>query len=423
MQLSGASAKVGSALLALIRGRVMLKPLYRICLASFLLDFTVMIAFVATPFFVFNQLGGEAFMSGVFSALYMGVYALSSLVSSKVVNLAKNSLGWASGGSSVFIIGMCLMPVFRSPVLCASLSCFAFAGLAFTWPALQSWAGAHPDPKKRTRDIAVFNLSWSLGLTVSPLVSGPLYDHAYWLPFAVLFVAGVIVLALIQSMPSQTEYYGPLVQDDSESSIERCHAGERFLPAAMAAVLSANLSAGAARAVFSRRVDELVAAGGLKLFFEASPPSCLTSFPASKFSWLVFVMSLCTALAFLIMGRYGFWKYKLSWLLWPQVALGIALVVLGFTHSLAVMALCFAVLGLNTGVAFFSALFYCMSNPDKKHARAAINEGMLGIGGFAGSLGAGWLGGQFGTVFPFRWSFAVMAAVILIQYGLSKRPR
>ena len=62
------------------------------------------------------------------------------------------------------------------------------------------------------------------------------------------------------------------------------------------ATLVANLILGAMRCVYPKRVNDLVASGGLRIFFDGSPAHFLTVDAATKYSWISFGSSLCAVL-------------------------------------------------------------------------------------------------------------------------------
>jgi len=85
------------------------------------------------------------------------------------------------------------------------------------------------------------------------------------------------------------------------------------------------------------------------------------------------------------------------------------------------MAACFMVIGANLGAAFFSSSFYGMADPARKHGRAAINEGIVGLGGFSGSMGFAWLAERYGIAAPFHWAPLLVGVLLLVQWLLIRR--
>ena len=268
----------------------------RICLTAFLVDFSVMAGLVATPFFVVNQLGGGPGMAGLFGTAQAAAYAAACLVSSRFVSRVKNGLNCATIGLVSFTLLYTAMPWFRTPWICCLVSATGIGSLALVWPALHSWIGAEPDPVQRARHMGWFNISWSFGFAISPLLAGPLYDVDYRLPFVMLFGLCMVILALVRSLPHETEYFGAASAEFLAERDEHDRASEACLYAAWGATLAANLLAGVSRSVFPTRVQELVESGRLRLLFEAEPAAFLSGVPATTYSWLAFGMAFATAL-------------------------------------------------------------------------------------------------------------------------------
>ncbi len=396
----------------------MFNPHARLYMAGFILDFAIMTAITVIPFYVYNQLGGTEMMSGLFGGFQSVCYATTCLVSSRFVGRTQHGLRWAYFGLTIFLVLMPLMLLSRNPWVAGGISVVAWGGMAFVWPAFYSWFGADPDAARRQKSLGWFNIAWSAGFTISPLFAGPLYDHAYWLPFVVVFAGTGVALLLVISLPRERDYFGAPAHEDPESESAIDWKSETFLYAAWMATLVANLILGVMRSVYPKRVNDLVASGGLRIFFESHPAAFLTVDAATKYSWLAFGCSLCTALIFLYFGHSTVWRHKLGWLIGIQVAAGTAFWALATTTSLAVMLLAFALAGAALGVGFFSSVYYSVANPRLKHRRAAINEAGVGVGGFLGSVVFGYLANRHGMAFPFQWSPPFIIAAILLQFWL-----
>jgi len=390
----------------------------RMYLAAFLVDAAVMVAMTATPFFVFNQLGGGAAMSGLFGAVSAAGYACMCLVSSRFVSRAKHGLRWAYFGLTVYTVLICLMPVFRRPVVCGALAGGANVGMAFVWPALHSWIGAETDLARRGRRMARFNVAWSFGFAVSALCAGPLYDLDYRYPFVLLFALSAAALALLWSLPREVDHFGEATEEMLLARADHDRASEVHLYAAWFANMLAMALAAATRTVYPKRIDELVATDQLRLLFESEPARVLTAGTATKYSWLAFALAGSCALMFLLLGHTRGWQHRFRYLVWTQAASGLAFWALANTTSLVVMLACFAVVGANNGLAFFAAVYYSLADPARKHRRAAVNEAAVGVGAFSGSVAFGLLAKRYGLGMPFRYAPLLIAAALAIQFLL-----
>jgi MFS family permease len=395
---------------------MMFLPHRRMYLAAFLLDFSVAVGLTAIPFFIFERLGGGPTMSGVIGALQMGIYALGCLCSATLVTRSKNGMFLALVGVTTFILPYSLLPWVTSPLLCAVATSLPFIGLALAWPAMQSWLGAEPDPVQRALHLTGFNTATAFGFTVSPLITGPLYDLDYRLPFVLLFFTGMITVWLLWSLPLEeprdtTEDGG---EDDKVASTEPI-ISRGLLYASWGAILTANGLFAALRSVYPSRVDTLVADGTLKLWGDYSPTWLASVGPATAFSWLAFILPLATVVTFAVLGRTNKWQGRFRWIVAGQLAAAIATALLGHAQSIAAMLVCFVVVGANYGLCFFTSLYYSLADARHKHRRAAVNEGLLGAGGFIGGIGAGYAAGAVGLPLAFQWSPALVVVAITAQ--------
>ena len=400
---------------------LMFTPAVRICLAAFTLDYAIMVGMTVTPFFVAKQLGGGAGMMGGFGAVGAAFYAGTALASAGFVSRAKNGLVWAVGGILVYAIFYGTMALFRDWRMCLFVSCIGSGALALAWPALHSWVGAESDTARRAHTMSWFNISWSFGFALSPLLAGPLYDANYLYPFVALAAICAISVALVQSLPHESAHFAAPTEELLLARADHDRASEMYLLPGWCATFIANFLSGEIRMVYPKRIDDLIASGNLRLLYEATPVHMVTTAPATNYSFLAFSFSLSTAITFLFLGRTNWWRHRFAFLFWMQVVSAVAIFALGKTHSLVIMCLCCAVIGSFLGLAFFSAAYYSLSNPERKHGRAAINEFAVGFGGFLGSLICGILAETFGITMPYLYTPALIVLGIAAQWALLKR--
>jgi DHA1 family quinolone resistance protein-like MFS transporter len=333
----------------------------------------------------------------------------------------KNGLVWAVCGSTGFAVILPMVLLSRNPYVVTVVAVVGQCCVALFWPAMQSWVGGEPDPKMRSRRIGWFNVSWTLGLTLSPPVSGRLYDMDYRLPFVCVFVVGLVTALLTLSLPHERRQYGEPAPATEPGAAGRDGASEAHLYCAWAANMVGWALTGVMRSVFPKRIHELVAAGELVTWFGGVTGDAAASVgngsveAATQFGWLALTMYASRAVISLVLGSRHGWHHQFWLLAMLQLAAGGAFLVLGMTKSLFVMALCCVVVGVNGGVCFFASLFYSLSERASKHRRAAIHESMVGVGSFTGSVIFGELAGRYGTTYPFFYTPLFVAAAIVLQ--------
>ena len=386
---------------------------FRLYSVAFLLDGAAMLGFTVSPFFIFDHLGGGPLMSGTVGALQSAGYAVACMCVARWAVNPHTAMRRAMIGCIIYSLCFSLAPAFRSPVPYAALTIASIVGMALVWPALQAWFGAEPDPYVRARRLSGFQVAWSTGMAVGPVVGGPLYDLDYRLPYAVILGLGVIVLAIMASLPHEEAYHARRPKKPAAGSAAPPAApiGLAHLRTAWLACGIANSITGATSYVFAKRVAELNDAGALTFLW--NPVQGLG--PATQFSLLIGCLSLARAATFGVMGRSAFWHGRFSVLLALQLATGIGLLVMGITHSLAVMLLCCLLTGINAGAAFYTGLSYSIEEPLHKNRRAAINEVAVGSGGFLGCLLFGLAGERFGTAWTFRMALPFILCAIALE--------
>jgi MFS family permease len=255
-----------------------------------------------------------------------------------------------------------------------------------------------------------------MGLAVGPLIGGALYEVDYRLPFVTVFLMSAAAAVVLWPVPPETPHEPE--PDTPEVPRDERHALERLIHSAWVANGLGWALVGVTRSVFPKQLDTLVAEGSLRVLWEAQAPALLTYGPAQLSGFLAFMLSFSSCAMYLVMGRTHWWHGRAGLLFGLQVAAAAALAILGTTHSYALMAVCFAIIGVNCGVCFFAASFYCTANPVLKHRRLAVNEGVVGMGGFLAPFAFGWLADHYGFGAAFRYAPGLVAVLLMLQVAL-----
>lgn len=412
-----------TSLQAKTNNRELISPPDKVALVAFLYSAAVTAAIMAMPFLVFKQLGQGAVLSGIYAGAAALGYTVAALASSGYVGRSKNGMTWGTIGVLGYMALMCAIPFFRNLWVCGALFTGASTVSALAWPAFHSWVGAEHNLAVRSRYMGRLNVGWSTGGAAGPLLAGPLYEMDYRLPFVFVGALCLVTLYFIRRVPHESSYFGTGSREVLLSRVAHDRASEAYLWCAWAATFTAHITIGAVRSIFPKRLDDIIASGQLRIFNEADAASWLNAAAATRFSWLVVVMGLGTAVLFFFLGRSGWWHHRFSVLVAAQLLTGFSMWILGHTHSFALMLAAFAVIGANLGVAFFSSVYYSMADASRKHGRAAINEGVVGAGGIVGSFGFAFMGAHLGLEAPFLWMPAFISGIIVLQLLLIRLRR
>lgn len=393
-------------------------PHLRVALVAFLFSAAGTAAMIAMPFFVFNQLGRGVVVSGIYSGTQALGYTLFALLSAPFVGRAKNGLRWGVMGVTGFMILIGVMSFSQNIVLCGVFYAGAFSISALAWPSFHSWVGTEPDLQLRACSMGRLNVGWSTGGAAGPFVAGPLYEYDYRFAFAFVILLCLFSLYLILTIPNEKDYFHNKIVETSSEPAAYNQRSEVFLWCAWCATFTAHICVGATRFIYPKILENIIDSGSLRFFMEKEPLYWLNSAAATRFSWLMFICGLGTAVLFLVLGRSTWWHHRFSLLVIAQLLTGISMFVLGFTSSLLLMLVAFSIIGANLGVAFFSSVYYGMANVSLKHRRSSINEGVVGAGGIVGSFGFSFAGAVLGLKMPFLWMPVFMVAVIFFQLQL-----
>ncbi len=280
----------------------MMKPHHKVYLIAFVLDFSISASGTALPFYVFDRFGGAG-MSGTISGVQFGLYAMACLLSSRYVSRSKNGLRWALVGLAGYSILFPLSPLVNNAYFFGGMVTLGMASMSLVWPAVQSWLGSEADPKIRNRRLSFFNIAWTSGLALGALAGGKLYAMNHWLPFLLVLVLGGVAWIIIAGLPHERRYHreAPETKVDPTSPVAGTNA---YLYTAWVANAIGCGLVGSSRAVFSKRVAELVDAGSLVIFggepVEIEAPTL--------FGWLPFVLCVARAFTFIYMGKSGAWR-------------------------------------------------------------------------------------------------------------------
>lgn len=389
-------------------------PHIRICLAAFILDAALMVMLTAMPFFIYDHLDGSVSIPGVIGATQSILYAVICISISGWMNRNNHSMKIAAFGAFYYCAGSAAAVLWPGIAGFGVMSIFAIMGMSIVWPSLHGWLGANPDPQLRARGMGRFNVSWSTGLAIGPLIGGFLYDFHPYAPFIALFCMGCACFALLWGMPQEENYYTTLADAPAPDWASHAERSERFLMCAWIANGMAWALVGVTRLIFTKRVDELVKLGELRLFAEAAPPAYLLENAASIYATIAFLLAAMSAVVFGLMGKTRHWQHRFRYLAGLQIGSAAAFCILGYTNSLAVMSLAFMVIGALSGAAFFSSSYYGMANYARRRQRASINEVFVGIGSFAGPMGVGLLAEFYGV----RTTFYYIPLIVALGLGV-----
>jgi predicted MFS family arabinose efflux permease len=265
--------------------------------------------------------------------------------------------------------------------------------MSFFWPPLMGWLSTDAEGKALGRMVSRFNLSWSIGGIISPLVAATLSQIGSRLPLyagsGVFLVTAAYIAIAVTLLPKARTDRTPDEQNGDSTPVAGRDTLLRY--PAWVGVVAGYFGMSVIASIFP-----IMATGELHM----QKPTVGT---------LLFLRSLTNAIAFVILGRTIFWHFRAAPMLAGQFVCAGAFVALGFVASPAWIGALFSVFGVTLAITYSVSIFHGASGSANRAARAAIHESVLAGGLVAGSS----IGGMVYSPGHASRVFWLCAAVVL----------
>ena len=375
----------------------------RLVVAAFLADFQLYLIYTAMPFKALH-LGAGPFELGALAALSTGAYALLvagfGRMSDRLPRL------WLARFSCVGImigcIGMTLAPSWRWMLLAAP---FVGGSMSPFWPSVQAALADLSRAKDLERNLARFNLAWTMGKASGFLVGA-----------TVLSVLGEAATFTLASMIAFTVFF-VLPRPRSRSLL----LGDEPAPAATAPTAAPAVVETDARADLFRPLAWVAngAAFGLGATLNHHYPRLVREFDWGPQTFGIFLglVYLTQALTFVALSwRPERWRFRRAPLYVPQLMMIVAIVTLPFADRARVMVSAL-VFGWALGTCYTASLYYSLHAPAGRGRNAGVHEGLIGLG----SMTIPFLGGVLARVGNGLWvPYSVAGVAIVLSLGLQE---
>lgn len=309
----------------------------------------------------------------------------SILLACGLLLLVDLSIFLVTGLRDVFILVVC--------------GCFC---AAFFWPPLQAWLAEIKSRAPLNRRLARFNLSWSFGIMVGPMIGGFLFARDYRLPWLFGVATNSFILALLVAARGSAGCSGEREEDPGPG--ERGRDEKSFLAVARWANFVCWFALANVQAIYPK----LAVARG---------------FSPQLIGYLLFLVGVTQTAFFVILGLSPFWHYRYLPLIAVHGLAAVGMLMLFSFSSMVPLSLAFALLGLALALSYYSSIYYSLEGQEEKGKRTGIHELIVGSGFLLGPL-AGGLCAQFITLrAPFLVCAVLLAGTALGEVILAIRRR
>lgn len=296
---------------------------------------------------------------------------------------------------SLLILGYLLVDRVWQLFLLGALTGVMLSGF---WPCMQAWLGQGKDRGQLLGAVGRFNVSWSLGILVGPVLGGVLYaiDPAKGFALGAGLVGCVFFALLLVRVREETAAGG------ERAEITTFAAARRFLPVAWTANFATFFSVGVVRSLFPKLATDL-----------GIGPELL--------GWLLAMIGLGQVIGFLLVSRTDRWQFRLGPLVAFQALAMVGLGAFAFGSHSGLFAAGMLTHGLLIGMTFTSSIFYSLHALGAGGKRTGIHEGIIGSGVFVGPLVGGLVAEYVGARAPYLVAIGVQCCALALEVYLVKR--
>ncbi|MDE0324736.1 MAG: MFS transporter [Candidatus Poribacteria bacterium] len=384
-----------------------LKPiqLLTVYLPVLLIDFAFSSILTNTSFYT-SYLGLSTTFLGTLMAVSTGCFAILAIPLGRLSDQIERRyilytacliLGAVSIGLSLCRNGGHLMSVF--PGIGISMALF--------FPAYEAWLAERESEGELIHRIMLFNLFWSIGMTLGPALSSYLYGDAN--PFIPFYLAGffavLTLLTVWTSRIAEPEPSKPSVHTDESESEP---------PEILYPPLSIRLTY-----LHLARCANFVSWFALGVLRQLAPKLTLEmGIRPATYGNLMLILGSVQTLAFVVLGT-GYstrWHYRFGPLFIVQLLAILSFLSIGLFQHLILWGFAFAVIGVTVAFTYFSSLYYGLDRHADKGNKSGWHEAILGVGILLGPfLGGISADSQLGVQSPYLLCAVAIGIAIFIE--------
>lgn len=277
-------------------------------------------------------------------------------------------------------------------------------GTMMLWPPIMGWVSSNCEGVNLNRRLAVYNVSWTSGMTLGPFVAGKICetDPGY----ALLVVVVICTLAGIMVLLAQNP--GVIVHKEvpeGQPGFVKDPRLLRFRLMSRAALIVMFFCATLARTQ-------------MPLLYKIE-----LGFTESQYGITMGLMNLATAVMFFIFMKVHQWHYKYAFHFVVQVFTLAAMTLIAMQSYLPVMYGMVIILGIGQSYSYMAHQYYSVSGSKQRSRQMAIHEILLAIGMAMGPIVGGYSAEWFSRRYaPYLCGAGLIALALLFQLIICVMP-
>jgi len=275
--------------------------------------------------------------------------------------------------------------------------------LSAVWPALEAWVGERGNRRTLIKRVRTFNLSWAGGLMIGYVSGGYIHGLHVFAPFYLASAAALCAVASITIQPNplnrETERRDD-VSPQSDAAPGQLVVKYRYL--SWVAVFTTYLTLGIMRYIFQKLIYDM----GME---------------PRVFGRLMMCQTGAQFLMFFILGSTERWHYRFAPLVAFQVLGSIGFLSVWLTNSLGLWVIGLVAIGLNTGMTYFSSIYYSLCGDVDLGSNAGRHETIIHSGVFLSTIIGGVLADYIGLKSPYIFCAVVMLIGLPVQLFILRK--
>jgi MFS family permease len=374
---------------------VEISDIHLIRFASFGMDLAVNIYLLAAPLLLI-EIGANPVELGLIASIPLTVHVLLARFMGTLSDRWGRRPFVVCG--PLFIIGSCAV-ITTSRQIEIILASSALNGLAYSffWPAFEAWIADSNRETGLVRDIAAFNMAWTLAFLIGPILSGLLYSYS---PRYAFFGAAAIALAL-------TSFTATFLKErrSIEGQAEEAQQAGRlswhmsFLYAVWVALFVSYFVLGNARIQFPKLAREL-------------------NLSSETIGLLLGSIGFAEFAGFFLLGRTRFRDFHKYPLLAAQFLMVGAVMLLLTSDQVMHFIAAFLLIGVSISVTYFSSIYLVLTKLERRGWGMGMHESILAAGALIGPFLGGIAAQYAGSRAPYFLCLLICLIGILVEVAL-----
>ena len=279
--------------------------------------------------------------------------------------------------------------------------------MALFFPAYEAWLAEREGEGELIHRIMLFNLFWSIGMTLGPAFSSYLYAGAN--PFRPFYLASIFAgLTLVTIWTSR------IAKSDSPDLSVHTDESDAESPEILYPPLPVRMTY-----LHLARCANFVSWFSLGVLRQLAPKLTLEmGIRPAIYGNLMLGLGGVQTLAFVVLGT-GYstrWHYRFSPLLIVQLLAILSFLGIGVLQHTILWAFAFAVVGVSVAFTYFSSLYYGLDRHADKGNKSGWHEAILGVGILLGPfLGGISADSSLGVQSPYLLCALAIAITIVVE--------